>query len=61
VSPKKEEEPTELVGAESLGEEAKASVAASIERERQEDLPRRTAGMPAEADFVTPRENQGRR
>lgn len=57
----KTEEPTELVGAESLSEEARASVAEAVDRERQEDLPRRNAGMPADTDFVTPRRDQGRR
>lgn len=52
------DETAELVGAEALGDEARASVAEAIEQERKDDQPRRSAGMPAETDFVTPRRNR---
>lgn len=53
--------PSEVVGAESLGEEAQASVAASIAAERKDTASGPVGGMPAETDYVTPRKNQGRR
>jgi hypothetical protein len=43
----------------SLGEEAAASVRASVRAERERDRGPSGGGMPAETDFVTPRQGQG--
>lgn len=62
MSPRKkdDDQPTSGVGTDALGDEAKESLEASIKEERAEDQPNPNAGMPAEADFTTPRQDQGR-
>lgn len=62
MSPRKsdDDQVTSGVGMDALGDEARESLEAAIKEERAADQPSARAGMPAEADFVTPRKGQGK-
>ena len=62
MSPRKtkDDAPDSGVGAESLSEEARESLEASVRREREENSPQNVkGGQPSETDFVTPKQDQG--
>lgn len=64
MSPRKKDEDQDVgsgVGMDALSEEAQESLTEAVRRERAEDAPNRDlgAGAPGEADFVTPKQDQG--